>query len=412
MKFFNYSFMSFLSMVLPALFPILVLALSARYLVAGDFGTYLIIMTILGYSGLLELGMSRALIKQFSSEYGDKIETKITLASGFYTMLGLGLLGTFILLLGSQAAQYFFNLPNSIVIGVKVSAFALPAILLSQVFYAFLEASLKYRSILKVKLVSSMLEGTILILTLLIYGDLYTLLIAFCIGKYLTLGVVYFYCSGPKLIERSQFSKTKVEGMIKFGGWLAVSSIIGPIMVYFDRFFVSGKFGIEISEQYLAVSELAIKIAIIPTAIARVVFVLMARLSGNDHRSISLGYSSIIVGVVPFLALLAFFSEPVLNLVIDEKSTELSITIFQLLCIGLAFNAIAQIPFMKLLASGYSKTTAIIHLCELLPYLILLYYATNQYGVFGVAMVWVLRSLVDCVIMAIVSRSMLRHEGE
>ncbi|WP_133150223.1 hypothetical protein, partial [Vibrio breoganii] len=173
MKFFNYSFMSFLSMVLPALFPILVLALSARYLVAGDFGTYLIIMTILGYSGLLELGMSRALIKQFSSEYGDKIETKITLASGFYTMLGLGLLGTFILLLGSQAAQYFFNLPNSIVIGVKVSAFALPAILLSQVFYAFLEASLKYRSILKVKLVSSMLEGTILILTLLIYGDLY-----------------------------------------------------------------------------------------------------------------------------------------------------------------------------------------------------------------------------------------------
>ncbi|WP_167496242.1 oligosaccharide flippase family protein [Vibrio inusitatus] len=404
--------MSFLSMVLPALFPILVLALSARYLVAGDFGTYLIIMTTLGYSGLLELGMSRALIKQFSSEHSDERETKITLASGFYTMLGLGLLGTLILLIGSQVAQLFFSLSSSVVIGVKISAFALPAILLNQLFYAYLEGSLRYGAILKIKLVSSMLEALLLITILLIYGDLYTLLIVFCIGKYVTLSFIYYYCSGPKLIERKQFSKTKVGGMIKFGGWLTISSIIGPVMVYFDRFFVSGEFGLEIAEQYLAVSELAIKIAIIPTAISRVFFVLMARISIDGHRSTRLGYQSIIVGVVPFLFLLIVYSDSFLNLVISDKSTELSTTIFNILCIGLVFNAIAQIPFMKLLAAGYSKTTAIIHLCELFPYLILLTYAIKQYGVIGVAIVWVLRSLIDCIILVIVSRSMLPNEGK
>ncbi|WP_198595987.1 oligosaccharide flippase family protein [Vibrio breoganii] len=410
MKFFKYSFMSFLSMVLPALFPILVLALSARYLAAGDFGTYLIIMTILGYSGLLELGMSRALIKQFSSEYRDEREANITLASGFYAMLGLGLFGTVTLLIGSQVAEFFFSLPSSVLLGIKISSFALPAILLTQVFHAYLEGSLRYGSILKIKLVSSILEASLLITTLLINGDLYTLLVAFCIGKYVTLVLAYIYCSGLKLIERQLFSKRKVGDMVKFGGWLTISSIVGPVMVYFDRFFVSGEFGLEVAEQYLAVSELAIKIAIIPTAIARVVFVLMARLSISENKTSTVGYKSVLVSVSPLLLSVVLFAEPALNLMFDNRTTDLSVLAFRILCVGLFFNAIAQIPFAKLLASGRSKTTAKIHLYELLPYLALLYFSIEHYGIVGVSVVWALRCFVDCLVLIIASRRMPLNE--
>lgn len=397
-------------MVLPALFPILVLALSARYLAAGDFGTYLIIMTILGYSGLLELGMSRALIKQFSSEYRDEREANITLASGFYAMLGLGLFGTVTLLIGSQVAEFFFSLPSSVLLGIKISSFALPAILLTQVFHAYLEGSLRYGSILKIKLVSSILEASLLITTLLINGDLYTLLVAFCIGKYVTLVLAYIYCSGLKLIERQLFSKRKVGDMVKFGGWLTISSIVGPVMVYFDRFFVSGEFGLEVAEQYLAVSELAIKIAIIPTAIARVVFVLMARLSISENKTSTVGYKSVLVSVSPLLLSVVLFAEPALNLMFDNRTTDLSVLAFRILCVGLFFNAIAQIPFAKLLASGRSKTTAKIHLYELLPYLALLYFSIEHYGIVGVSVVWALRCFVDCLVLIIASRRMPLNE--
>ncbi|GAM73786.1 membrane protein [Vibrio ishigakensis] len=408
MKFSKYSLMSFASMVIPAVFPILVLSLSARYLGDGEFGAYLIIMTILGYSGLLELGMSRALVKQFSTEHQDSEASLITFSTGFFTMLVLGCLATLLLYGGVNLAPLFsIEFPQTVILGIKVSVFALPAILLAQVFYAYLEGALRYTTILKVKIGCSGLEALLLIGTLLLWGDLVPMMIAFVIGKYFSFGFLFLYCSGRSLIHIECFSADKVRYMLGFGGWLTLSSIIGPIMVYFDRFFVSGTLGLAMSEQYLAVSELAIKVAIIPTAIARVVFVLMARLSVDDNRESKLGYTTVLIGVVPILMGLIVFAEPILSLLFSGKATPLAVSAFQVLCVGLVFNAFAQIPFAKLLAAGYSKTTALIHLSELFPYLLLLYFAIERFGIIGVALVWSLRCLLDCVAMLIASRRML-----
>ncbi len=100
------------------------------------------------------------------------------------------------------------------------------------------------------------------------------------------------------------------------------------------------------------------------------------------------------------------FAEPILSLLISDKATPLSVAAFRILCVGLLFNAFAQIPFVKLLAAGRSKTTALIHLVELFPYLIALYYAIVNFGIVGVALVWSLRSMLDCFAMLIASRRM------
>lgn len=394
-------------MVIPAVFPILVLSISARYLPSGEFGAYLIIMTILGYSGLLELGMSRALIKQFSFEYDNPIETEITFVTGFITMLWLGVTAIVLLLAGiNLAGETYSGVPRNIVSGVKFAAFALPSILLSQVFYAYLEGSLRYTYILKIKLICAAIEAIILISVLLWFKDLALFMLAFSFGKGLTLILLFFHCSGMKFIKVGRFSYTKLFHFLRFGGWLTLSSIIGPIMVYFDRFFVSSSLGIAYSEQYLAVSEIIIKIAIIPMAISKVVFVLMSRVSIQVNKESNLGYGMVLVSVVPFLLLLYTFTEPILNLLISDKTTELSILAFRILCVGLFFNAIAQIPYAKLLAAGQSKITALIHLFELFPYLILLYFTISHYGLVGVAIVWALRSFIDCTLMLYCSRRM------
>ena len=79
-----------------------------------------------------------------------------------------------------------------------------------------------------------------------------------------------------------------------------------------------------------------------------------------------------------------------------------SYIIFQILILGFVFNSIAQIPFASIQSNGRSKTTAILHLCELFPYLLLLYFLINGYGLIGAAWAWTIRMFVDLLILYII----------
>ncbi|AFM64004.1 teichoic acid transporter [Pseudomonas aeruginosa] len=41
-----------------------------------------------------------------------------------------------------------------------------------------------------------------------------------------------------------------------------------------------------------------------------------------------------------------------------------------------------------------------VHLLEVLPYLMLMYFSVQQWGVVGAASIWSLRMAVDCILMA------------
>nr|WP_276526747.1 polysaccharide biosynthesis C-terminal domain-containing protein [Enterobacter hormaechei] len=73
--------------------------------------------------------------------------------------------------------------------------------------------------------------------------------------------------------------------------------------------------------------------------------------------------------------------------------------ILKILIIGYFFNCIAQIPFADIQASGKSKTTAMLHLCEVLPYFALLFMLVNFYGIIGAAFAWSIRTTIDCLLL-------------
>ena len=64
------------------------------------------------------------------------------------------------------------------------------------------------------------------------------------------------------------------------------------------------------------------------------------------------------------------------------------------------FNALAQIPFAQIQAYGKSRVTAVIHLIELIPYLIILFYLVKNYGLVGAAIAWSIRVISDYIILA------------
>ena len=68
---------------------------------------------------------------------------------------------------------------------------------------------------------------------------------------------------------------------------------------------------------------------------------------------------------------------------------------------GFFFNSLAHIPFAEIQANGNAKLTALIHLLEVIPYLLLLFYLVEKYGVVGAAIAWSVRYTIDFFILFI-----------
>ena len=87
----------------------------------------------------------------------------------------------------------------------------------------------------------------------------------------------------------------------------------------------------------------------------------------------------------------------------DSEYTHLAANVLQILLIGFYFNALAQIPYVSLQALGKAKTTAALHLIELIPYLSLLSILTVKFGIIGTAIAWSVRTLCDLILLVILS---------
>ena len=72
-----------------------------------------------------------------------------------------------------------------------------------------------------------------------------------------------------------------------------------------------------------------------------------------------------------------------------------SAPIWRWLAVGVLVNGLAHLPFTMLQSAGRTDVIAKIHLLELVPYSLALWWALAHYGVVGAAVVWSLRVSLD-----------------
>jgi O-antigen/teichoic acid export membrane protein len=78
-----------------------------------------------------------------------------------------------------------------------------------------------------------------------------------------------------------------------------------------------------------------------------------------------------------------------------EKSTAVA----SILAVGILFNSMAQIPHAYIQASGDARSTALIHVFESALYVPALFLLMHLYGIMGAAIAWMLRALLDLVLL-------------
>nr|WP_308437818.1 flippase [Acinetobacter seifertii] len=324
----------------------------------------------------------------------------------------MGTIAAILLVLFSNNLISFLKVSEDKVIDVgkafKILGLTLPIYLLNQIWLAYLEGHEKFANLNIQRTVTSIFLAVLPLLMCLIHPTLLNAVVGLLIGRIISLSITFSICKKMILESGIIFYKETFIRMMKFGGWLTVSNIISPIMVYFDRFVVSNMIGASKVAFYSAPAEGVARLVNIPFALSRALFPKLSNSQNKDEKKKLEKQSYILISIIclPIVIFGIVFSKFIMVTWMGVSYGSQAANVLCILLIGFYFNSLAQIPFSVLQAKGKSKATALIHAIEIFPYLVLLFYMTYHLGLIGTAIAWSVRMGVDLILLFVLSRKL------
>lgn len=407
MKLVTDSVWNFLSLVIPAAVAIPVFAWIARIVGIELFGVFTLSFAIAGYASIFDFGLSRALIREVAINKDKPSVVNIFINTATVLIFMLSTVASLTVFFSSHWIVDFINVSSvyreDARDGIHLLALCLPPMLITQVWLSYFEGLEQFAYLSYFKVFSS-LSTVLLPLALALYYPSFTMLVlGLVIARFLTFTASALWINKHIKIKLYMEWDYAVK-LFKFGSWLTVSSVIGPIMVYFDRFILSSIVGAKQVAFYTAPSELILRLITLPSAVSRTLFPNFSAHSSKDNERIY-KFSVIFLGLSAALIALPvyIFADEILTLWMGAEFAGEPKWVLRILVIGFVINAMAQVPFTQLQAKGLSKITALVHCIEALPYLIILYFLINIYGITGAALAWLVRVFLDTIIMFVLN---------
>jgi O-antigen/teichoic acid export membrane protein len=379
-----------------------------------QFGLLTLAWALIGYFSLFDLGLARALTQQISEyiakEMGDFAIAQL-IRTGFISMWILGALGGLVLWALSPLIITSFLKIQTPLLSESLQAFSLLALSIPLVVHtAALRAVLEALHLFKSASIIRTILGIGTFLSPYLASFLAPTLTSAVIALVITRAIVWVlhvyavHHSRVLKIETPFFNMPQLKMLFRFGGWMTISNIISPLMVYMDRFMIASLLGIAAASYYVAPYEVITKLLVVPAAISGVLFPIFSKeWQKNPERSAQLmqrGFSYTLLLLFPAAVVLVFFSKEWLSLWLSPEFADQAHLTVIWLTIGVLINSVSQILFAKVQGAGHSSWTAKLHLAEVIPYLGLLYISLYWWGISGAAFAWCLRVSFDLIGLA------------
>ena len=375
------------------------------------FGLLSLAWALVGYFGLFDFGLSRTLTQMVSVLLAKKQTDRQVaelIRTCFRVMWLFGLLGGLVLWLSSQylvsnLLHVSHSLQYETIAAFSLLATMIPIVVHTSAMRGVLEALhlFKVASIIRTVMgvgtfigpfIASYFSDSLL-------GAIYALLVVRILVWILHLKAIRN--TGILTKHGRAFASEWLRPLFSFGGWMSLSNIISPLMVYLDRFIVVSLLGAASVAFYVAPYEVITKMLVIPAAISSVLFPLFAKeWESQPLRSaviLNQGIRYTLLLLYPACILLVYFAQEWLSVWLGEEFSANGRLVVLWLTAGILVNSSAQILFAKIQGAGRSDVTAKLHLLELIPYFIVLWWALSEYGIAGAAFAWFARVLLDMI---------------
>lgn len=204
----------------------------------------------------------------------------------------------------------------------------------------------------------------------------------------------------PGISLRPAALRNRVREITAFAGWVTVSSIMSPILVYLDRFMVGVLLSMTAVTFYTAPYEVVARLVLVPAGIVGALYPAFSQLSGQQGwaqaeilaaRSVNL----VMVLLGPILILVVGGAHDGLRLWLGPEYATQSAVALQILAVGVLANAIAHVPFGLLQSLGRPDLPARFHLIELPLQFVAAWLLISRFGIPGAALAWSGRTILD-----------------
>lgn len=372
------------------------------------YGVLAIAWLLLGYFGLFDLGLGAATAQRIAALANASGAER---AQVFWTALAmncaLGVLGGLVLL---PVAHFYFasgaalhtDLQPEIVQALPWLALALPLSTISGVLTGALQGRAKFLELNAISVAGAAFTQLVPLAIASLHGPSLPWLLAAVVLSRLLVMATLFWRSGQHVHKGHprSVSKAQARTLLQFGGWVTVTSLVGPLMVALDRFAIGALLGPKPVTHYTVPFQLAERTSLLPAALSTALFPRMAAVDAAQGRQLAgTAIRSLAVVMTPLTAVGLLAIGPFLGWWLNPEFAAEATLPGQLLLLGFWINAFALVPYALLQAAGRPDMVAKCHLLEVVPYLVLLYFGLRSSGIAGAAVVFGLRTLVDCILL-------------
>lgn len=391
--------------------PIVVAVITIPYVIHGlgteRFGILSIAWVVIGYFGMFDLGLGRSTTKFVAEALGkgEKVRIPSIVWTSLISQIILGILGaTILVLVTSFLVERILNIPHVFINEAKtilyLLSFSVPIIICSITLRGVLEAAQRFDLVNAVKIPSNCLVFLLPAIGVFLGFGLPGIIILLIISRAVTIVIYFTLCFRiyPELRRSLLLDVKMIRPLFAFGGWVTVCVILGTILMYADRFFIGALRDIADVGYYSVPFEMLSRLGFLPLVLGTTIFpafsaMQLERDKINKLYVRSVKYLLLVMGTVTLV--LIIFASDILHLWLGGEWASKTTMVFQILAVGILFNALTHIPGNLLDGIGRPDLRAKLFFSYIFPYALLLWFLVDKFGIAGAALAWALRGFLE-----------------
>jgi O-antigen/teichoic acid export membrane protein len=397
---------------IPLVVGVAVMPIITRHLGETRFGLLGLTLALLEYSGLFDFGLGLATTKHVAERLarGDGEVSHLIVGSVVSQTLFGCVGGALFAIAAPYLVTHVFVIPPAMeaeALSVfRVLALMIPATLLLMSLRGVLEAAHRFDLSNAIRIPGSVASFVIpaaaSVAGYSLPAIMMMLLVARLIVCLVTLAAVKRAI--PNLRWELPDDWSMLRPLLAFGGWMSVSNVISPLLIYLDRFLLGALIGLAAVGYYTAPFDGVIRLLIVPGSLVSALFPSVSGMNAlGDREALRRVFSKAVRNISLILALpalvLMLFGPTILRLWLGEAFAAHGGLAIRILAFGVLANATAHVPSSFVAALGRPEISAKFHLLELAIHVPLAWWLVTRYGVTGAALAWTIRVTFDAMLL-------------
>jgi O-antigen/teichoic acid export membrane protein len=377
----------------------------------GDarWGIFTLVLSLIGTFGILDFGLGRALTRAVAHRVGEGEDQQAAslVLTGLMGSAAVGLLGGCVV---AALAGYWMqsNLrinpdrQQEVLIALYILCASAPLVILNAALWGVISAFQRFRAanLINLPIITMYYLGPLMVLQ--VWNSLIGVMLVL-VGCRLVMTVAYWRLCVQAMpgLRDARPAAEHLRPLLRLGGWMTVSNLMFPLLMYIDRFFIASMLNTSQAGYYSTPFDLVMRFSIVPIAVMTTAYPAMAgSFRANQANTAAVfrhSMAAIAAIVFPACLIVTSFSNEIMTLWIGADFAQHAAPVMRWLGVGILLSSVDGVVAGLIDGIGRPDVNARLSLVELALYVPLLILLLMQFGIAGVAMAWAARCGFDFV---------------